>query len=303
MFDFLKKSFPELKKESPYYIQATAGIITKPHDEHEPLDGQDVFLEDFFIGQINRMPSGFDPLDSCYYRGFYLQPVNNVKKIAVDEIYKKIQKAIEDEANAVYSRIDLCMVDKSIVDEIADKMNKIQTVRDKSDKIHQIVVDKNEVAMQFFNELTDLIFINFQQLLKEMKKKDIFPNIYLYFNDLNKCGMEIRTEEEGYPEKHVVTRIYFNDCSNRTMYATNRHWPERDIGKCAFSENFEMYPAIEDLRKHYRGDNVVLSNDDLKKAIINDIATHIIKCLNNKIDSYNYGISYSQQNYNIQKEN
>jgi hypothetical protein len=303
MFDFLKKSFPELRKESPYYIQAMAGIITKPHDVHEPLDGQDVFLEDFFIGQINRMPSGFDPLDSCYYRGFYLQPVNNVKKIAVDEIYNKIQKAIEDEANAVYSRIDLCMVDKSIVDEIADKMNKIQSSRDKSDKIHQIVVDKNEVAMQFFYELTDLIFVNFQQLFKEMKKKDIFPNIYLYLNDQHKCTIEIRTEEEGYPEKQEVTRIYFNDCSNRTMYATNRKWPERDIGKCAFSENFEMYPAIEDLRKHYQGDNITISNDDLKKAIINDIATQIIKSLNNKIDSYNHSISSSEQNYNIQKEN
>jgi hypothetical protein len=195
------------------------------------------------------------------------------------------------------------MVDKSIVDEIADKMNKIQSSRDKSDKINQIVIDKNEVAMQFFYELTDLIFVNFQQLFKEMKKKDIFPNIYLYLNDQHKCTIEIRTEEEGYPEKQVVTRIYFNDCSNRTMYATNRKWPERDIGKCAFSDDFEMYPAIEDLRKHYQGDNITISNDDLKKAIINDIATQIIKSLNNKIDSYNYSISSSEQNYNIQKEN
>lgn len=195
------------------------------------------------------------------------------------------------------------MVDKSIVDEIADKMNKIQSSRDKSDKISQIVIDKNEVAMQFFNELTDLIFVNFQQLFKEMKKKDIFPNIYLYFNNSNKCGMEIRTEEEGYPEKQMVTRIYFNDCSNRTMYASNRKWPERDIGECAFSKNFEMYPAIENLRKHYQGDNITISNDDLKKAVINDIATHIIKSLNNRIDSYNYSISSSEQNYNIQKEN
>lgn len=47
MFDFLKKSFPTLKKESPYYIQALTGFIVKLHDEHEPLAGQDVFLGEF----------------------------------------------------------------------------------------------------------------------------------------------------------------------------------------------------------------------------------------------------------------
>ena len=303
MFDFLKKSFPSLKKESPYYIQARSGFIVKPHDEHEPLAGQDVFLGEFFIGQINRMPSSYDPVESSYYRGFYLDPCNNTKKAAVDELYARIQKSVEDETNAIYGQSALCMVDSDIVNEISENMKQVKTVIDKSAKIKQIKVDKNEVAMQFFSELTDLIFINFHQIFVEMREKDIFSNVYLYYHDRKRNTIEIRTEKEGYPEKKYVTRIYFDDMMSHTMYATNRNWPNREVGKCAFSENFEMYPVIEDIRTHYQNiSNTKLSDDELKKAIINDIAQHISKNIKNKIESCNWGISASEKQYNIPKD-
>lgn len=303
MFDFLKKSFPSLKKESPYYVQALTGFIVKPHDEHEPLAGQDVFLGEFFVGQINRMPSSYDPPESSYYRGFYLDPCNNAKKLVVDELYAKVQKSVEDETNSIYGQSALCMVDSDIVKEISENMKQVKAVTDKFVKIKYIKVNKNEVAMQFFNELTDLIFINFQQLFVEMREKDIFPSVYLYYHDRQRNTIEIRTEKEGYPEKRYVTRIYFNDTMSRTMYATNRNWPERETGKCAFSEDFEMYPVIEDIRTHYQNiSNTKLSDDELKKAIINDIAQHTSKNIKDKINSCNWGISNSSERYNIPKD-
>ena len=303
MFDFLKKSFPSLKKESPYYVQALTGFIVKPHDEHEPLAGQDVFLGEFFVGQINRMPSSYDPPESSYYRGFYLDPCNNAKKLVVDELYAKVQKSVEDETNALYGQSALCMVDSDIVNEISEGMKHVKAVTDKFVKIKYIKVNKNEVAMQFFKELTDLIFINFQQLFIEMREKDIFPSVYLYYNDRQRNTIEIRTEKEGYPEKRYITRIYINDTMSRTMYATNRNWPEREIGKCAFSDDYEMYPVIEDIRSHYQNiSNTKLSDDELKKAIINDITQHISKNIKNKIESCNWGISASEKQYNIPKD-
>ena len=303
MFDFLKKSFPTLKKESPYYIQALAGFIVKPHDEHEPLAGQDVFLGEFFIGQINRMPSSYDPAESSYYRGFYLDPCNNTKKAAVDELYAIVQKSVEDETNALYGQSALCMVDSDIVNEISEGMKQVNDITKKVEKITQIKVDKNEVAMQFFNELTDLIFINFHPLFVEMREKDMFSNVYLYYHDRQRNTIEIRTEKEGYPEKKYVTRIYFTDTASRTMHASNRNWPEREINKCAFSEGYEMYPVIEDIRTHYQNiSNKKLSDDELKKAIINDIAKHTVKNIKNKVNSCNWGISNSSQQYNIPKD-
>lgn len=126
MFNFLKKAFPELKKESNYYIQAVSDIIVRQHST-EPLEGQDVFVGEEFIGQINRMSSSFDPISSGYYRGFYLNPVSDHKKELIDGIYNKIKKAIDEEANARINGKDLAfVVNKELLKELNEKQKTIQ---------------------------------------------------------------------------------------------------------------------------------------------------------------------------------
>lgn len=133
MFDFLKKTFPKLIQDSPYYLRVMENIIVKPHSQKEPLDGKDVFIDGKFAGRIEKMPSSFDPADSTYYRGFYLIRNDDAKKKLIDEIYHRVGKSIEDEAEArINGNGGLYSINSDILDDIKDKMNQLNKLNKKT---------------------------------------------------------------------------------------------------------------------------------------------------------------------------
>ncbi len=94
MYDILLKEFPELKNKPPYYVESMGGFTMKAHDIHEPLDGFDVFVGNKLVGRIDRAPCSYENHGSGYYRGFYLEPITEEKEKLVDDIYIKLESAL-----------------------------------------------------------------------------------------------------------------------------------------------------------------------------------------------------------------
>ena len=301
MFDFLKKTFPKLNKESPFYIQAMSNIIVKPHDNYEPLDGKDVFIDGLFAGQIERLPSSFDPVDSTYYRGFYLHPDNDAKKKLIDEIYRRIQQSIDDEIKAcAEGRTSPVSVTSSILDDIKSKIEKLNTLSTKQTTLKEITVDKNDVAFNFYASLTDLVFSNFASIMTDIVKNNGFCNIYLNYDD--DVRIEIRCELCK-SDKNYRTYIWLCNWSDNLVFASTENWPERYIhkGRLTDTDNKEIYPAVNKVKKHY--EDLGAKNDaEIKQMFLDDIAKQLVERLDKSIESKEWSIKHTKENYNIENE-
>jgi hypothetical protein len=297
MFDFLKKSFPQLNKESPFYSQAMSNIIVKPHNTYEPLDGKDVFIDGLFAGQIEKLPTSFDPVDSTYYRGFYLQPDSDTKKKLIDEIFNRVQKSIDDEANArINGNNTPFTVNANILKDIEEKTKTINKFIKTQNSIKEITIDKNDVALEFYLQLTDLVFSNFSKILKDMEEKKLFGNIYLNYDE-RMARIEIRTEYCK-SDKKYITRMWLSDSYDTQVFASDSEWPMRH--NSIFKKD-NLYPLMNKLKKHY--EKLGAKNDaEIKQMFIDDIAKQIVECLDRSIESKEWSIANTKENYNIENE-
>lgn len=301
MFDFLKKSFPKLNKESPFYIQAMSNIIVKPHNKYEPLDGKDVFIDGLFAGQIEKLPSSFDPIDSTYYRGFYLHPDSDAKKKLIDEIYRRIQQAVDDEIKAyVEGRTSPVSITSSILDDIKAKTEKLNTLSAKQTTLKEITIDRDDVAFNFYASLTDLVFSNFASIMADMVKNNIFCNIYLKYDDHIK--IEIRCEWCDC-DKNYRTYIWLSNWTDNLVFASTKNWPERYIhkGRLTDTDEKEIYPAVNKIKKHYE-DLGAKNDDEIKQMFLDDIAKQLVEHLDRSIESREWSIKHTKENYNIENE-
>jgi len=296
MFNFLKKVFPELKKESNYYIQAVSDIIVKQHSI-EPLDGQDVFVGEEFIGQINKMSSSFDPISSGYYRGFYINPVSDHKKELIDGIYNRIKKAIDDEANARINGKDLAFaVNKELLKELNEKQKTIQKLTKQEQTIKEITIDKNEVALNYYASLTDLVFSNFRDIFKNLAKKKVFCNVYLKYND--RVNIEITCNYVAYDKSYRVI-MHLRDLTEYFLYASDENWPERHIS--VPRDGHDIYPIINEIKKYYI-DLGAKTDDDIKQMFIDDIGKQLLARMEANIKSKEDSIKYTKEHFDIKNE-
>ena len=296
MFNFLKKAFPELKKESNYYIQAVSDIIVKQHSA-EPLDGQDVFVGEEFIGQINRMSSSFDPVSSGYYRGFYLNPVSDHKKELIDGIYNKIKKAIDDEANARINDKDLVFaVNKELLKELNEKQKTIQKLTKQEQTIKEITIDKNEVALNYYANLTDLVFSNFRDIFKDLAKKRVFCNVYLKYNE--RVKIEITCSYIAYDKSYRVI-MYLRDWTEYFLYASDEKWPERHVS--VTRDGHDIYVVVNEIKKYYTGLGAK-TDDDIKQMFIDDIGKQLLARMEANIKSKEDSIKYTKEHFDIKNE-
>ena len=293
MFNFLKKVFPELKKESNYYIQAVSDIIVKQHSI-EPLDGQDVFVGEEFIGQINKMSSSLDPISSGYYRGFYLNPVSDHKKELIDGIYNRIKKAIDDEVNTRINGKDLAFaVNKELLKELNEKQKTIQKLTKQEQTIKEITIDKNEVALNYYASLTDLVFSNFRDIFKNLAKKKVFCNVYLKYN--NRVNIEITCNYVAYDKSYRVI-MHLRDWTEYFLYASDENWPERRIS--VTRDGHDIYPIINEIKKYYI-DLGAKTDDDIKQMFIDDIGKQLLARMEANIKSKEDSIKYTKKQFDI----
>ena len=296
MFNFLKKAFPELKKESNYYIQAVSNIIVKQHSI-EPLEGQDVFVGEEFVGQINRMSSSFDPVSSGYYRGFYLNPVSDHKKELIDGIYNKIKKAIDDEANARINGKDPAFaVNKELLKNLNEKRKTIQDLTKQEQSIKKITINKNDVALNYYASLTDLVFSNFRDIFKDLAKKSIFCNIYLKYND--RVNIEITCNYIAYDKSYRVI-MYLRDWSEYFLYASDENWPERHVSTTR--DGHDIYVVVNEIKKYYMGLGAK-TDDDIKQMFVDDIGKQLLARMEADIKSKEDSIKYTKENFDIKNE-
>ena len=296
MFNFLKKVFPELKKESNYYIQAVSDIIVRQHSS-EPLEGQDVFVGEEFVGQINRMSSSFDPVSSGYYRGFYLNPISDYKKELIDGIYNKIKKAIDDEANARINGKDLAFaVNKELLKDLNEKRKTIQDLTKQEQSIKKITIDKNEVALNYYASLTDLVFNNFRDIFKDLTKKSIFCNIYLKYND--RINIEITCNYIAYNKSYRVI-MYLRDWREYFLYASDENWPERHVSTTR--DGHDIYVVVNEIKKYYMGLGAK-TDDDIKQMFIDDIGKQLLARMEADIKSKEDSIKYTKEHFDIKNE-
>lgn len=299
MFDFLKKTFPKLIQDSPYYLRVMENIIVKPHSQKEPLDGKDVFIDGKFAGRIEKMPSSFDPADSTYYRGFYLIRNDDAKKKLIDEIYHRVGKSIEDEAEArINGNGGLYSINSNILNDIKDKMNQLNKLNKKQEVVEEIKVDKNEVAYNFFAALTDLVFVNFTKIMEELRRKREFCKVYLKYND-DAVNIEIDCDYCDY-DKSYRTYIWLRDRYETKISASNEEWPNRHIWR--FKEGQELYPLISAVKKHYIV-NGAKNDDEIKQMFVDDIAKQILERINNIVINNESNLNYAKRNYDIKQEN
>ena len=298
MFDFLKKTFPKLIQDSPYYLRVMENIIVKPHSQKEPLDGKDVFIDGKFAGRIEKMPSSFDPADSTYYRGFYLIRNDDAKKKLIDEIYHRVGKSIEDEAEArINGNGGLYSINSDILDDIKDKMNQLNKLNKKQEVVEEIKVDKNEMAFNFYAALTDLVFVNFAKILEELRRKREFCKVYLKY-DNDTVNIEIECDYCDC-DKSYRTRMWLRDRYDVKVFASNEDWPNRHVNKF---EGKELYPLISTVKKHYT-DNGSKNDDEIKQMFVDDIAKQILERVNNIVINNESNLKYAKQNYDINQEN
>ena len=296
MFTFLKKAFPELKRESNYYIQAVSNIIVKQHSG-EVLDGQDVFVGEEFVGQINKMSSSFDPISSGYYRGFYLNPVSDHKKELIDGIYNKIQKAIDDEANARINGNDLTFtVDKELLKNLNEKRKTIQKLTKQKQAIEEIKIDRNEVAFNYYANLTDLVFSNFRDIFKDLAKKKVFCNIYLNYND--RVNIEINCSYVAYDKSYRVV-MHLRDWTEYFVYASDENWPERHIS--ITRDGHDIYLVVNEIKKYYT-DLGAKTDDDIKQMFVDDIGKQLLARMEADIKSKEDSIKYTKEHFDIKNE-
>ena len=296
MFNFLKKAFPELKKESNYYIQAVSDIIVRQHST-EPLEGQDVFVGEEFIGQINRMSSSFDPVSSGYYRGFYLNPVSDHKKELIDGIYNKIKKAIDDEANARINGKDPAFaVNKELLKDLNEKRKTIQDLTKQEQSIKKITIDKNDVALNYYASLTDLVFSNFRDIFKDLAKKRVFCNIYLKYN--NRVNIEITCDYIAYDKSYRVI-MHLRDWTEYFLYASDENWPERHVSTTR--DGHDIYVVINEIKKYYMGLGAK-TDDDIKQMFVDDIGKRLLARMEADIKSKEDSIKYTKENFDIKNE-
>jgi len=296
MFNFLKKAFPELKKESNYYIQAVSNIIVKQHSI-EPLEGQDVFVGEEFVGQINRMSSSFDPVSSGYYRGFYLNPVSDHKKELIDGIYNKIKKAIDDEANARINGKDPAFaVNKELLKDLNEKRKTIQDLTKQEQSIKKITIDKNDVALNYYASLTDLVFSNFRDIFKDLAKKRVFCNIYLKYN--NRVNIEITCDYIAYDKSYRVI-MHLRDWTEYFLYASDENWPERHVSTTR--DGHDIYVVINEIKKYYMGLGAK-TDDDIKQMFVDDIGKRLLARMEADIKSKEDSIKYTKENFDIKNE-
>lgn len=296
MFNFLKKVFPELKRESDYYIQAVSNIIVKQHSG-EVLDGQDVFVGEEFVGQINKMSSSYDPISSGYYRGFYLNPVSDHKKELVDGIYNKIKKAIDDEANARINGKDPAFaVSKELLKDLNEKRKVIQDLTKKEQSIKKITVNKNDVALNYYASLTDLVFSNFRDIFKDLAKKRVFCNIYLKYND--RVNIEITCNYIAYDKTYRVI-MYLRDWTEYFLYASDENWPERHVSTTR--EGHDIYVVVNEIKKYYMGLGAK-TDDDIKQMFIDDIGKQLLARMEADIKSKEDSIKYTKEHFDIKTE-
>lgn len=299
MFDFLKKTFPKLIQDSPYYLRVMENIIVKPHSQKEPLDGKDVFIDGKFAGRIEKMPSSFDPVDSTYYRGFYLIRNDDAKKKLIDEIYRRVGKSIEDEAEArINGNGGLYSVNSDILNDIKVKMKLLNKLNEKQEAVEEIKVDKNEMAFNFYAALTDLVFVNFAKILEELRRKREFCKVYLKY-DNDAVNIEIECDYCDC-DKSYRTRIWLRDRYETKVFASNEDWPNRYINR--FKDGQELYPLISAIRKHYT-DNGAKNDDEIKQMFVDDIAKQILERMNNIVINNESNLKYAKQNYDINQEN
>ena len=293
MFNFLKKAFPELKKESNYYIQAVSDIIVRQHSG-EVLDGQDVFVGEEFVGQINRMSSSFDPVSSGYYRGFYLNPVSDHKKELVDGIYNKIKKAIDDEANARINGKDPAFaVNKELLKDLNEKRKVIQDLTKQEQSIKKITVNKNDVALNYYASLTDLVFSNFRDIFKDLAKKRVFCNIYLKYNE--RVNIEITCNYIAYDKSYRVI-MHLRDWTEYFLYASDENWPERHVSTTR--DGHDIYVVVNEIKKYYMGLGAK-TDDDIKQMFIDDIGKQLLARMEADIKSKEDSIKYTKEHFDI----
>lgn len=296
MFNFLKKAFPELKRESNYYIQAVSNIIVKPHSS-EPLDGHDVFVGEEFVGQINRMSSSFDPISSGYYRGFYLNPVSDHKKELIDGIYNRIQKAIDDEANARINGKDLTFtVNKELLKDLNEKRKTIQKLTKQEQSIEEIKIDKNEVALNYYANLTDLVFSNFRDIFKDLAQKKVFCHIYLKYND--RVNIEITCNYIAYDKSYRVI-MHLRDWTEYFLYASDENWPERHVS--VTRSGHDIYLVVNEIKKYYTSLGAK-TDDDIKQMFVDDIGKQLLARMEANIKSKEDSIKYTKENFDIKNE-
>lgn len=299
MFDFLKKTFPQLIQDSPYYLRVMENIVVKPHSQREPLDGKDVFIDGKYAGRIEKMPSSFDPADSNYYRGFYLIRNDDCKKKLVDEIYRRVSDCIEEEAAArINGNGGLYSINSDILNEIKDKMKQLNKLNEKQEVIEEIKVDKNEMAFNFYAALTDLVFINFAKILEELRRKKEFCSVYLrYDEDTVKIEIECEYCE---CDKNYRTRMWLRDRYETKVFASNEDWPNRYVKN--FNDGKELYPLISKIKKYYT-DNGAKNDDEIKQMFIDDIAKQILERIDKCVTNNESSLKFTKQSYDINQEN
>lgn len=296
MFNFLKKAFPELKRESNYYIQAVSNIIVKQHSG-EVLDGQDVFVGEEFVGQINRMSSSFDPVSSGYYRGFYLNPVSDHKKELIDGIYNRIKKAIDDEANArINDKALKFAVNKELLKDLNEKRKTIQKLTKQKQSIEEIKIDKNEVAFNYYANLTDLVFSNFRDIFKDLAQKKVFCHIYLKYNE--RVYIEITCSYIAYDKSYRVI-MHLRDWTEYCLYASDEKWPERHVS--VTRSGHDIYLIVNEIKKYYTSLGAK-TDDDIKQMFIDDIGKQLLARMEADIKSKEDSIKYTKEHFDIKTE-